>query len=131
MIEIKQAFENKINSITPTIQTAYENVTFTPTAGVPYQELYLIPATNDNIFIDGEGFISYGIFQITLKYPTGKGTKDISDRVKLYLDNFKSGDNLVQGGITTNILNTPKVVSLGTSGDRIIYAISINYQAFY
>ena len=131
MIEVKIAFETKINSITPTIQTAYENVTFTPTAGVPYQELYLIPATNDNIFIDGEGFVSYGIFQVNLKYPTGKGTKDILDRVKLYLDNFKSGDNLVQGGITTNILNTPKVVNLGTSGDRIIYAISINYQAFY
>ena len=131
MIEVKQAFENKINSISPTIQTAYENVTFAPTAGVPYQELYLIPATNDNIFIDGDGFVSYGIFQINLKYPAGKGTKDSLDRVKLYLDNFKSGDNLVQGGITTNILNTPKVVNLGTSGDRIIYAISINYQAFY
>ena len=131
MIEIKQAFENKINSITPTIQTAYENVTFTPTAGVPYQELYLIPATNDNIFVSGDGFISYGIFQITLKYPTGKGTKDILDRVRLYLGNFKSGDNLVQDGITINILNTPKFVNLGMSGDRIIYAISINYQAFY
>lgn len=131
MIEIKQAFEEKINTITPLIATASEGASFSPTVGVPYQELYLIPATNDNIFVSGEGFISYGIFQITLKYPTGKGTKDILNRVKLYLDNFKSGDNLVQGGITTNILNTPKVVNLGTSGDRIIYVISINYQAFY
>lgn len=132
MIEIKQAFENKINSINPTIQTAYENVTFTPTAGVPYQELYLIPSTNDNRNIDGSGFISYGIFQITLKYPTGKGTKAIMERIKLYLDNFVSGENLPEeNGITTNILNTPEVVNLGTSGDRIIYAISINYQAFY
>ena len=44
MIEIKQAFELKLNSITPLIQTAYENTPFAPTVGTPYQELYLMPA---------------------------------------------------------------------------------------
>lgn len=131
MIEIKNAFELAINSITPTIATAYENTPFTPTNNVPYQELYLIPSYNDNPFISGDGFISYGIFQITLKYPTGKGTKDILDRIKLYLDNFQSGQNLTQNGITINILNTPSVKNAGVVGDRLVYILSINYQAFY
>lgn len=131
MIEIKTAFEKKIATISPTIATAYESVSFLPTTGVPYQELYLIPATNDNPFIDNSKYIAYGIFQITLKYPTNKGSKDILDRVKLYLDNFRSGDNLVQGGITINILNAPTVKNLGIDGDRLVYIVSINYQAFY
>lgn len=131
MIEIKTAFELAMNSITPTIATAYENTPFIPTNNVPYQELYLIPSMNDNIFIDNAGFISYGIFQITLKYPTGKGTKDILDRIKLYLDNFQSGKNLTQGGITVNVLNTPSVKNAGVVGDRLVYILSINYQAFY
>lgn len=131
MIEIKQAFELKLNSITPLIQTAYENTPFTPTVGTPYQELYLLPAYNDNPFIDNSDYISYGIFQITLKYPTGKGSKDILDRVKLYLDNLQSGDNLTQNGITINILNTPSVKNMGVIVDRLVYVISVNYQAFY
>lgn len=131
MIEIKTAFELAINSITPIISTAYENTPFAPTNNIPYQELYLIPSMNDNIFIDNAGFISYGIFQVTLKYPTGKGTKDILDRIKLYLDFFTSGKNLTQNGITVNILNTPTVKNAGVVGDRLVYILSINYQAFY
>lgn len=131
MIEIKNAFEIKLNTITPLISTAYENTPFAPVNNVPYQELFLIPAYNDNPFISGDGFISYGIFQVTLKYPTGKGTKDILDRIKLYLDNFQSGQNITQNGITINILNTPSVKNAGVVGDRLVYILSINYQAFY
>ena len=131
MIEIKNAFEIKLNTITPLISTAYENTPFSPVNNVPYQELFLIPAMNDNIFIDNPGYLSYGIFQITLKYPTGKGTKDILYRVKLYLDNFKSGDILTKDGIETNIQGSPTVKNLGVVGDRICYAISINYMAHY
>ena len=129
MIQIKQGFEEKINSINPTISTVYEGTTLAPTTGIAYQELYLIPATNDD-YLDS-GYVSKGIFQITLKYPTGKGTKDILDRIKLYLDNFPASTRMVKDSITVRVINTPKVVNLGSSGDRIIYAISINYEAFY
>ena len=129
MNEIYRVFEAKLNTITPLLSTAFENAPFSPVNNVPYQELFLIPAINDNIFIDNAGYLSYGIFQITLKYPTGKGTKDILDRVKLYLDNFKSGTILTKDGIETNIQGTPTVKNLGVVGDRICYAISINYFA--
>lgn len=131
MIEIKKSFEIAISSIIPVIQTAYENVSFTPTNGIPYQELTLIPAYNDNPFIDNSGYISYGIFQVKLFYPTSSGTKDILDRIKLYLDFFTSGKNLTQSGITINVLNTPSVKNAGVVGDRLVYILSINYQAFY
>ena len=129
MNEIYRVFEAKLNTITPLLSTAFENTPFSPVNNVPYQELFLIPAMNNNIFIDNAGYLSYGIFQITLKYPTGKGTKDILDRVKLYLDNFKSGTILTKDGIETNIQGTPTVKNLGVVGDRICYAISINYMA--
>ena len=132
MIEIKQAFETAIATITPVLQTSYEGVNFNPTVGTAYQELYLLPALNDNIYIDGEGFISYGIFQITLRYPTGtNASKNILERIKLILDAFPSGSNLVKDGITTNIVNTPSVKNMGIVGDRLVYVVSINYQAFY
>lgn len=132
MIEIQTAFNIKIDSIGPKIDTAYENGTvFNPVAGTPYQELYLMPSYNDNPFIDNAGFLSYGIYQITLKYPKNQGTKAMLDRVKLYLDNFKSGSNLTKDGIVINIQGTPSIKNLGVVGDRFVYAISINYMAHY
>lgn len=131
MIEIQNAFSIKLNSINPTIATAYENVPFTPTSNVPYQELSLLPSYNDSEYINDKQYISYGLVQITLKYPTTKGSKDILDRVKLYMNNFVRGDTLTNGGISIKIRSTPVAVNLGTIGDRFVYAISINYKAFY
>lgn len=131
MIEIQNAFSIKLNSINPTIATVYENVPFTPTSNVPYQELSLLPSYNDSEYINDKQYASYGLVQITLKYPTTKGSKDILDRVKLYMNNFVRGDTLSNGGISIKIRSTPVAVNLGTIGDRYIYAISINYKAFY
>lgn len=129
MLEVKQAFEQKINTITPTIATAYENTTFTPANGVPYQELYLLPSYNDDTFQDSR--LVNGIFQITLKYPTLKGNKDILERVKLYLDSFKSGDTITNGGIVVNVLGHPTVKNMGVIGDRVVSIISVNFWADY
>lgn len=131
MIEIENAFRIKLNTISPVIATAYENVPFTPTNNVPYQELSLLPSYNDSEYINDKQYISYGLVQITLKYPTTKGSKDILDRVKLYMNNFVRGDTLTNGGISIKIRSTPVAVNLGTIGDRYVYAISINYKAFY
>lgn len=130
MIEIQTAFNIKIDSISPKIDTAYENGTvFNPVAGTPYQELYLMPSYNDDTFRDG--YIARGIFQITLKYPKNQGTKTILDRVKLYLDNFYSGLKLNKDGIIVNVDGSPTAKSLGVIGDRFVYAISISYWADY
>lgn len=134
MIEIQNAFSIKLNSINPTIATAYENVPFDPKllpVGSPYQELSLLPSYNDSEYINDKQYISYGLVQITLKYPTTKGSKDILDRVKLYMNNFVRGDTLTNGEISIKIRSTPVAVNLGTIGDRYVYAISINYKAFY
>lgn len=132
MLEIKQAFETKISTINPTIATVYEGNNYTPVINVPYQELYLLPAGNDDPYINDKEYVSYGIFQITLKYPTGtNASKLINERCKLYLDNFERGTNLIQNSIRVKVKNTPIVRNLGIVGDRLIYAISINYEAFY
>ena len=84
MFKAKLAFEEAINAISPTIATAYENVSFTPTINVPYQELYDIPASNAHLFINSANYEALGVFQITLRYPSGKGTKDVSNRAGVY-----------------------------------------------
>lgn len=129
MLNTRLAFEEAINAISPTIATAYENVSFTPSSGVPYQELYDIPASNDHLFMDNSEFEGLGIFQITLKYPSGAGMKTVSNRAELYVSSFPVGTKLTKNGEVITVLQTPKVNNLGVDGDRVIVAISINYKS--
>ena len=129
MLNTRLAFEEAINAISPTIATAYENVSFTPSSGVPYQELYDIPASNNHLFIDNSEFEGLGIFQITLKYPSGAGMKTVSNRAELYVSSFPVGTKLTKNGEVITVLQTPKVNNLGVDGDRVIVAISINYKS--
>ena len=129
MLNTRLAFEEAINAISPTIATAYENVSFTPSSGVAYQELYDIPASNDHLFTNSSEFEGLGIFQITLKYPSGKGTKDVSNRAELYVSSFPVGRKLTKNGDIITVLQTPKVNNLGVDGDRVIVAGSINYKS--
>ena len=128
MLNARLAFEEAINAINPTIATAYENVSFTPSSGVPYQELYDIPASNNHLFIDNAEFEGLGIFQITLKYPSGQGMKTVSNRAELYVSSFPCGRKLTKNGDTITVLQTPKVNNLGIEGDRVVVAVSINYK---
>lgn len=131
MIEIKRCFEIKIASVNPTISTVYEDTSnFTPTVGVPYQELYFLPAGNEDEYINDTSYMSYGVFQITLKYPLLKN-KDMIERAKLYLDTFARNTEMINNGIKVKARNTPTVRNLGKDADRLIYAISINYKAYY
>lgn len=127
--KIRAALTAHLNTITPLIATAYQGGNFTPTNNVPYQEVYLLPADNENYAISEKSYISRGVFQITLKYPLGVGTKDIEDRCQLYLDSFYFNRKLTNNGIDVYIDNTPKVISLGNSGDRLVYAFTVNYRA--
>ena len=129
MLNTRLAFEEAINAISPTIATAYENVSFTPSSGVPYQELYDIPALNNHLFIDNSEFEGLGIFQITLKYPSGTGMKTVSNRAELYVSSFPVGRKLTKNGDIITVLQTPKVNNLGVDGDRVIVAVSINYKS--
>ena len=128
MLNARLAFEEAINAINPTIATAYENVSFTPSSGVPYQELYDIPASNNHLFINNAEFEGLGIFQITLKYPSGQGMKTVSNRAELYVSSFPCGRKLTKNGDTITVLQTPKVNNLGVDGDRVVVAVSINYK---
>ncbi len=129
--KVNLGFINKINSITPTIDTVLEGAgADTPTAGKEYQELYYLPAINDSQNIDNPDYFNRGIFQITLKYPNKQGLSKILDRCDLYVNAFAKGTKFTFQGITIAITETPTIVNLGNESDRVVYAISINYKAY-
>lgn len=42
---IRKALEKRLGALAPALSTAYENSSFTPVNGTPYQRVNLLPAT--------------------------------------------------------------------------------------
>ena len=127
MLRIRQALEKAVLAVTPAIDTAFENTTFSPKAGKPYQQLYFLPAKPEAAVIDDSISEVSGVFQITLRYPTGEGVKDVLERVKLYEKAFKVGVKLENEVFIT----APTSVNiLGVDGDRYGVAVSIYFKSY-
>jgi hypothetical protein len=126
---IRAALESKLASITPVIATAFENGTFKPVSGVPYQRSNLLPNTPEDSQIGSRSFFERGIYQVTLCYPLGAGTAACETRAQLVKDAFKRGTSIVQSGVTVITMNVPSVTSAMIDGDRYCLPISIRYQA--
>lgn len=127
MLRIRQALEKAVLAVTPAIDTAFENTPFKPRAGEPYQQLHFLPAKPSTAVIDDSIAEIDGVFQITLRYPAGKGVKDILERAKLYEKAFKVGVKLENEVFIT----APTSVNiLGVDGDRYGVAVSIYFKSY-
>lgn len=127
MLRIRQALEKAVLAVVPAIDTAFENTTFKPRPNEPYQQLYFLPAKPEAAVIDDSISEVLGVFQITLRYPAGKGVKDVLERAKLYERAFKVGVKLENEVFIT----APTSVNiLGVDGDRYGVAVSIYFKSY-
>ena len=127
MLRIRQALEKAVLAVAPAIDTAFENTMFNPRAGEPYQQLHFLPAKPEAAVIDDSISEVLGVFQITLRYPAGKGVEDVLERAKLYEKAFKVGVKLENEVFIT----APTSVNiLGVDGDRYGVAVSIYFKSY-
>lgn len=126
---IRKALEKQLQTITPSISTAFENVAFTPTPGAPYQRVNLLPNTPDDAQIGSAVYFERGIFQVTVCYPIGNGPAACEARAQLIKNAFKRGTSAVESGVTVIIMNAPSVSSAMIDGDRFCIPVSMRYQA--
>ncbi len=103
--------------------TQWENTSFTPTPGVPYQSIHVLfakpinPSYGDNSV--GSKLTRYhGYMQVNLYYPAQKGALDIGLRASAIEDYFYRGATFVKDGITVHIDGTPEVLG-GTLLDEV------------
>lgn len=124
----KKAFEKYLNALTPSIETAYEAVSFNPTSGVPYQYVQLTPWKPQNPTLGDQYFRDTGEFQIFLCYPTGKGTGEVLARAELVRLHFKRGTTLTEGVSKILITDTPKIAGSIIAQDRVVVPVLIRYS---
>jgi len=129
LLYIRQALEGKLAEMTPALATAYENKSYTPVEGIPYQRVTLLPAIPDNTTKGDGHYREQGIFQISLLYPIKTGPSAATTRAIAIQVAFKRGTSITVGGIMVRINKTPAIWPGYNEGDRWHLPVKIPYFA--
>lgn len=129
IVSIKKALERHLATVTPALATAYENVAFTPTAGIPYQRVVVITEKTVNPLLGSDYYREEGTLQVFLAYPTNAGSNAALARAELIQQKFKRGTTLIEGNVQINFFKTPTIQGSLMTNDRLIVPISIPYEA--
>lgn len=113
--DIKGAFMTLWETSSFGLVTAYENKKFTPTEGVPWARVTVLPARPSVVTLGSSGEDEHtGITQIDLFYPLDSGDGEIlamSDAIRTV---FKAGTGMSYNGLSVTVL------SCGRSGGRLV-----------
>lgn len=127
--KIYAAFITKINTITPQIPTAYENKKYDPLIGVDYQEVFILPSSNNVPYINEISYEMEGFVQITLCYGYDEGRSKCMDRANIYMGLFPVGTVLTIDSLKIRIKGVPQITNLGVDSGRYKIALRVGFLA--
>jgi hypothetical protein len=128
IIKIRAALETALNNMSPSLQTAWENVKFEPTMGTPFQRCHLLMAEPDNSEY-GPHYMEQGYIQIDLFYPLDNKSIDAMTRAELLRDTFYKGNTFINGGISVIIGRTPEIAPAYNDGEFYIMPVRVRFFA--
>ncbi len=126
---IRKALELRLAAMSPALATAWENVSYVPVQGTPYQRVTLLPAAPDNSVLGCAYRREVGILQVSLFYPINTGSIAAQARAEAVRSHFPRGLTLSNGGTNVLVTHTPSKAVAMQEGDRYVVPVSIRYQA--
>lgn len=134
MQAIRTALETRLATVSPAIDTVYENMPYVPTTGTPYQQVYLLPATPSNLEI-GPAWVEQGIFQISLFFPVtdasgiAQGPGPAIAQAELIRAAFPFRSTLSSGGVTVDIINTTEIGPARPDDSTFMVPVKVRWSA--
>lgn len=128
IIETKRASERHLGTLSPSVQTAWENVSFTPQNALYQRVQFMIRPPDDPVL--GTGFHRERItMQVFVVGQINKGTSEVINRAELIRNHFGKGLTLVENNIRIHVLRTPQIAGTSISSDRVICPVIIELVA--
>jgi hypothetical protein len=126
---IRQALESHLADLASPLPTAWQGLPFTPPAGEPYQEVFLLPAANQTTDLRQSTTVCRGVFQVTLCYPTGSGVADAEAKADAIAAHFDPASTvLTKDGVTVRIEGRPNIGGpLPGEPGRLRIPVSVRY----
>lgn len=127
---IQAALEQRLATLTPAMATAYENASFTPVTGTPYQRINMLVNRPVDHAVTMDVTEQRGIFQVSLFYQQGTGRGAAQARAELIKALFKPPLTLTNGAVKVEINKTVHIGGGMPDGDRWMVPVSIYWQSF-
>lgn len=125
---IRAAFVTKLQTFTGLPSVAWENVPFTPTAGVTYIQPFLLPGEPFQAEIGTNGINRHsGVYQISVFYPAGQGVAALNTLTADLCDHFKRGTSLTYSGVTVTVQKAYQS-PMQQETDRVHIPITIQFR---
>lgn len=129
VVAIRAALEKRLNQMSPSLPTAYENAAFVPpAAATPYQKVFTLFTTPDNPET-GTGYRELGYFQVTLMYPLQAGPGAAAARAQAIRAQFPKNLSLTNSGVVVTVSKTPAVGNGVPDGDHWSVPVKIPFHA--
>lgn len=125
IVETKKALERRLNSLTPSIPTAFEGVSFDPPATM-YQSCQFVINQPDTPTLGTNYYRERIQFQVFVIGEPNKGTATAITRAELIRQHFPRGSTFFEGAFRIYILTTPHVGSTAKIGTRTIVPVMID-----
>lgn len=127
ILDIRQALETAVNSISNPIATVWENTPYVPISGTPYMQVYLMRGQPENPEM-GHGFRDVGVLHCNLFYPiTTIGTASAETKSEQIRAKFYRGASFEKNGTIVTITYTAEI----GRGDRIDDYYMIPVKVFW
>lgn len=130
VLNIKAAIETAIAAISPSMPTVWENTTYTPVVGTPYQQVWFLDFLVNGCEINISSYQVNSFFQIDLMYPLLSGTGAVLLRAEQIKTLFKQGSSFVNNGQTVNIIQTPVIGGGKVENDRWKVIVKVYYSSW-
>lgn len=127
---IRAALESRLNGMTPTLATAWENVPYSPTTGTPWQQVNLLVNTPVDHAINFDVGEQRGILQVVLYYPEGVGSATAAARAQAVATRFAPPQTLTSGGTKVEILSTAHIGTARAVDEWYAIPVSIPWRSF-
>lgn len=124
---IRAALETRLSAIGSPLATAWENLEFEPTPGVPYQRVSILRAEPENPELSGTLVRLSGFMQVTLFYPQADGPGAAEAKAEAIRAHFPRKLTLSSGGVSVVIDPTPYVMQGFADGDRWAVPVRVPY----
>lgn len=121
----KRAVERRLNTLTPSVPIAYENVSFIPPTGMYLRTQLTIQNPEDPVY--GTGYYRERItFQVFVCEELNKGTVSAQAKAEAIRTLFTKGTSFTEDDYVVHILRTPQVAGSIVTSDRLVIPILIS-----
>ena len=124
IVEAEIAVRRLLQTLSPTLPTAYEGISFVPPDGMYQRVQFVVNAPTDPTL--GNYFYRENIeVQIFVVDKLDVGTSAALQRAEAIRNLFHKGLSLEEGGFRIQILRTPQVSGVSVGNDRLVVPVLI------